>query len=93
MKRIVCVGLERFARDGTCGGPLKRWALSIPGGDLSGKVYDYCNLRGPPMGDFCPLRGAARSSLVPRDLTAEFVFHCPRFALAFWLFEYALRRV
>ncbi len=33
-------------------------------------------------GDFCPPRGAVRSSLVPRDLTAEFVFDCPRFARA-----------
>ncbi len=30
--------------------------------------------------DFCPPRGAARSSLVPRDLTAEVVSDCPRFA-------------
>ena len=35
----------------------------------------------------------ARSSLVPRDLTAEFVFDASRFARAFCLCRYALRRV
>ncbi len=33
--------LQNFARrhrDGACGGPLKRDILSIPNGDLSGKV-------------------------------------------------------
>ena len=53
-------------RAGACGGPLKRDALSIPSDDLSGKVYDCWNLRGPPLGE-----APARSSLVPRDLTAE----------------------
>ena len=36
---VTFVGiLLGFTRDGACGGPLKRAALSIPGGDLSGKV-------------------------------------------------------
>ena len=38
----------------------------VIGWKVSGKVYDCWNLRGPPMGE-----APARSSLVPRDLTAE----------------------
>ena len=50
----------------------------VIGWKVSGKVYDCWNLRGPPMGE-----APARSSLVPRDLTAEFGFDCPRFARNF----------
>ncbi len=38
----------------------------VIGWKVSGKVYDCWNLRGPPLGE-----APARSSLVPRDLTAE----------------------
>ena len=50
----------------------------VIGWKVSGKVYDCWNLRGPPMGE-----APARSSLVPRDLTAELCLIATRFARNF----------
>ena len=44
----------------------------------SERFYDCWNLRGPPLGE-----APARSSLVPRDLTAELCLIASRFARGF----------
>ncbi len=44
--------------------------------------HSYINSYAPSGGSFCPPRGAARSSLVPRDLTTEVLFDAPLASLA-----------